>query len=349
MLHYLEWEIYRGAHKIVGDLLGLKPEESIVITADTESDSRVVNAVAAAAHQIGAKPLVVWMVASPYGVGKQTDPVIPVNALASLIENADAWVEFNYKWLLYSTAYEKALARNPRLRHLCLVGMDVSMLIRTIERVDIPLLRRFQDVLTEKLRKAKHIRITSPAGTSVEFERALDGAVLNNKGEAFAPGSHMLPGQISVAPAFNSINGVIVSDGSIYPPLGLLKEPIKLYIERGEIVKVEGGKEAVEFHNWLKGFNHPQMLRLAHLSFGLNPGAMLTGNILEDERIWGATEWGIGYVSRRLTGGAPIEAPTHTDAVCLNSSVWLDGVQILDKGKFIDPELSELAKKLRKY
>lgn len=349
MFQYLEWEVHHGAYKIVHDLLGLKPGETVVITADTESDSRVVNAVAAAAHLVGAKPLAVWMVASQYGVGKQTDPVVPIDALVALLEKADAWVEFNYKWLLYSTTYERAFTRNPMLRHLCLVGMNADMLVRTVERVDIPLLRRFQDLLAEKLRKARHIRITSPAGTDVEFERAPDGAVLNNKGEAFTPGSHMLPGQISIAPIFNSINGTIVFDGSVYPPLGLLKEPIKLFIKKGEIIKVEGGKEAVEFYNWLKGFNHPQMYRLAHLSFGLNPGAKLTGNILEDERIWGATEWGIGYVSRRLTQGEPIEAPTHTDGVCLNSSVWLDEIQILDEGKFIDPELSELAKKLMRY
>ncbi|MEM0014031.1 MAG: hypothetical protein QXD22_00240 [Zestosphaera sp.] len=348
MPQYMEWELYRAAYKLVSELLGLKPDETIVITADTESDERVINVTAGAAYHIGAKPLTVWMRASPFGVGKLTDPVIPVEALSALLANADVWVEFNYKWLLYSTTYENAMSQNRRLRHLCLVGMDVDMMVRVIERVDLQVLRHFQDILADMLRKTRYIRITTPTGTNVEFERSLTGSVLNNKGEAFTPGSHMLPGQISVAPIFDSINGVIVFDGSVYPPLGLIKEPIKLHIKNGEIVRVEGGEDAIAFDKWLRGFNHPQMLRLAHLSFGINPGAKLTGNILEDERVWGATEWGIGYVSRRLTGSTPIEAPSHTDGICLNSSVWLDNVQILDKGRYVEPRLAELAKKLNK-
>ncbi len=346
MPQYVEWELYRAAYKLVTEMLGLKPGETVVITADTESDQRVVDVTAGAAYNAGAKPLSVWMIASPLGVGKLTDPVIPVEALSALLANADVWIELNNRWLLYSTTYENAMTRNKKLRHLCLVGMNADMMVRVIERVDLQTLRAFQDVLAGMLKSARRIRIASPAGTDVEFEREPTGAILNNKGEAFIPGSHMLPGQISIAPKFETINGVIVFDGSIYPPLGLLKQPVKLHVKEGVIVRIEGGEEAIAFDKWLRGFDHPQMLRLAHLSFGINPGAKLTGNILEDERVWGATEWGIGYVSRRLTGSAPIEAPSHTDGVCLNSSVWLDDVQILDKGKFVEPKLAELARKL---
>ncbi|MCK9444513.1 MAG: hypothetical protein M0Q14_08305, partial [Tissierellaceae bacterium] len=39
-------------------------------------------------------------------------------------------------------------------------------------------------------------------------------------------------------------------------------------------------------------------------------------------------------------------AKSHVDGICLESSVWLDGVQILDEGKYVHPELKELARKL---
>jgi leucyl aminopeptidase (aminopeptidase T) len=70
--------------------------------------------------------------------------------------------------------------------------------------------------------------------------------------------------------------------------------------------------------------------------------------VLEDERFWGATEWGMGYVGAILTGGEPIQAPSHTDGICCNTSVWLDGKQIWDQGRAVHPELAELAKKLGK-
>ena len=36
------------------------------------------------------------------------------------------------------------------------------------------------------------------------------------------------------------------------------------------------------------------------------------------------------------------DAVSHTDGICLNSSVWLDGVQIMDEGKIVLPELAAL-------
>jgi len=104
---------------------------------------------------------------------------------------------------------------------------------------------------------------------------------------------------------------------------------------------IEGGKSAAEFESWLKGFNDPNMLRIAHVCYGFNPGAKLTGDIVEDERVWGCTEWGLGNFPGR-------PAASHTDGICLNSTVWVDGEQILDKGVSIHPELAKLAKKLGK-
>jgi len=41
-------------------------------------------------------------------------------------------------------------------------------------------------------------------------------------------------------------------------------------------------------------------------------------------------------------------AATHTDGICLNASVWVDGEQILDRGRSVHPELAELARELGK-
>ena len=43
-----------------------------------------------------------------------------------------------------------------------------------------------------------------------------------------------------------------------------------------------------------------------------------------------------------------ISPPSHTDGISLNTSVYLDGIQITDNGKVIDPELARLAAKLGK-
>jgi hypothetical protein len=77
--------------------LGIKRGESIVVTADSLSDETVVEAVTGVAHAQGAKVLEVWMPASPRGVGKQAEVVLPVEALSSLLSRVDVWVELNYR------------------------------------------------------------------------------------------------------------------------------------------------------------------------------------------------------------------------------------------------------------
>lgn len=342
-----EFELGKASDILVRELFKLKEGETFVITADTESDPRVIDATARVAFAVGAKPMVIWL-ASPLGVAKAADPMLPIEALTAALKEADAWAEFNNEWLLYSTPYDIAMKENRKLRHLCLVGMNVDMMIRCIGRVDYPTLKEFQERLAEMTRKAKHVRMTTPAGEDIEFDNDPNHPVGSELGYADTPGSYMLAGQIWWAPDLDTVNGVIVFDGSIVPPIGLLKKPVELYIKQGKIIRIEGNKEAIEFETWLKSFDHPQMLKLAHVCYGFNPNARLTGNILEDERVWGCTEWGIGHMD---TGFAPpngIPAPSHSDGICLNTSVWLDDKQVLDKGKVVLTNLARLAQKLGK-
>jgi len=347
MPEFYEYELGKTALKIAAELFKLKPNETIAITADTESDARAVNAMATAAFAVGAKPMTIWT-PSPLGVGKAAEPMLPVEAMTAVLKAADAWVEFNNKYLLYSTPFEVALRDNPKLRYMNLSGMNVDMLVRTIGRVDLQALSEFQGTLASMIKASTRIRLTSPAGEDVEMEFDPKGPVVNDVGFADTPGPHFLSGQLT--PGYSSsVNGVIVFDGSVVPPMGLVKEPVKIHVKNGTVERVEGGNDALTLDNWLRGFNDPAMFRVAHLSFGSNPGAKLTGNIVEDERVWGSTEWGIGYVGPDLTNdGKPLTAASHTDGISLNTSVWLDGKQIFDKGKLVHPELAGLARKLGK-
>jgi leucyl aminopeptidase (aminopeptidase T) len=340
-----EYELGLAADRLVRDNFALQPGETLIITADTESDERVVNATARSAFALGAKPMVIWL-ASPRGVGKAADPFLPVEALTGALSHADAWVEFNNQWLLYSTPFERAMDANQRLRYMCLVGMDADMMTRMMARVDKTKLSAFLRRVTEMTGEARQMRITTPAGTDLYFETDSGHRLTYDDGNAAEPGMHFLGGQIGFIPKFESIKGTLVFDGSIVPPCGLLKEPVFMRVEKGRVVRIDGGAQAKEFQAWLSSFEDDNMFRLAHGCYGFNPGARLTGNILEDERVWGCTEWGLGYLSAADAPLDPINAKSHTDGICLNSSVWLDEVQIMDKGTVIHPELMSLARQL---
>ena len=345
-----EYELGKAADILARGLFKLKPGETFVITADTESDLRVVDATARAAFAVGAKPMVI-LLASPLGVGKAADPMLPVESLSGALNGADAWVEFNKQWLMFSTPYNRAMQENKKLRYMNLVEMNASMMVRLIGRVNYPALGEFLDNLHKMTTETTHFRLTTPAGEEIEFDLNPDPDRITTleKGYADVPGCRMMAGQIGWAPKFDTINGILVFDGSVVPPLGKLEEPIHMTVEKGEIVKVDGGNEAREFEQWMDSWNHPQMRRLAHVCWAFHPGARLSGDIVEDERIWGATEWGIGEVGPGLSVTRQhTSAPSHTDGICLSTSAWLDGVQLLDEGKVVHPELLPLAEKLGK-
>ncbi|MBI5838859.1 MAG: aminopeptidase [Chloroflexi bacterium] len=345
MTEHYPFELVKAARILADDMLAFQPEETVVITADTQSDMRVVHAVAAAAHSVGAKPMVIHLVA-PLGVAKAADPFLPVESLTAALTHADAWIELNQQWLLYSTPYERALAVNKKLRYMCLVGMDVDMMVRLIGRIDASLLSQFMKKVTDMTQRARAMRIITPAGNDLTFNLVASRQVYCDDGRAQTPGAHFPGGQISFFPDFESIHGRLVFDGTIAPPCGFLNEPVSLDVERGRVTRIRGGRKADEFRAWLESFNDPNMFRLAHGCYGFNPGARLSGNVLEDERIWGCTEWGLGYLNPVDAPPDGIEAKSHCDGICLNSSVWLDGVQIMDCGKVIHPDLKPLADRL---
>ncbi len=340
-----EFELAKAAEVLVKQLFQLKEGEIFAITGDTLSDERAINAVARAAYAVGAKPMVVWT-CTPPGPGAQIDAFLPSNAIAAAMKEADAWVEFNHMYYLYSETHNNVMAANKKMRFLGLPAMHVDTFVRLFAKVDHQLLSDFLWAVTNRTRATKHMRITTPAGQDVEFDNKPEWPAGCENGFCDTPGIHMLAGQIGWSPDFDTINGTIVFDGSLVPQYGLLTEPIFLEVEKGVIREIRGGRQAKQLETFLKSFHHPQMMRLAHVCYGFHPGAKNTGQLGEDERVWGCTQWGIGAVGTFLAPPYGVPGPSHIDGTCLNSSVYLDGVQISDCGVLVDPEFKALAAKL---
>jgi leucyl aminopeptidase (aminopeptidase T) len=203
------------------------------------------------------------------------------------------------------------------------------------------------DAMTELLEAATEMKMTTPAGTNLTCN--IKGRLIDHASKRiFGPGEQTyVGGQVSWYPDPETINGTLVFDGSIWPPeeIGLINTPIQLRIDRGEITKVEGDREANVLKQWFESWENPNIYKLAHLSYGLNPGARLTGNILEDERVFGCLEIGIGAQPPALGIFKidPAEATSgHTDAIMLNPTVELDGQVIEKDGAFTHAKLVKI-------
>ena len=156
----------------------------------------------------------------------------------------------------------------------------------------------------------------------------------------------MLPGQIAWTPDVETVNGTIVFDGALAPVCGIPSVPVKAVIENGKVVDFHGGLEAGQYFDWLKSFNDPQMLRISHTGLGLNPGAELSGDILQDQRVWGSATWAFGSIGANLIPPAGVSGASHSDCVALNISLWMDGEELIRDGRIVQEELAKLAEGL---
>ncbi len=334
--------VRRTADKLVRNVLKAKEGETVAITCDTESDWAFANELERAAATIGAKPILVRNKAPPH-VGRAAEPFLPLESLTGVVANSDVWIELNGKWLLYSSVYEEAMKRK-RTRYMCLVGMNRDMAVRCIGNVDVPGVLEFQRVLQRITKGVRSMHYTTPAGSDVTFENDPGRPVLV-EGDVSGPGEYMLLGQVDWAPIEGTINGTIVYDGSVNPPdeLGLLKEPVKLEVRNGRVERVHGSRSAGTYERWLRSLNDENMFVPAHISYGCNPGAKLTGNVLEDERIWGVLEWGLGNQSETF-GAQNTRAISHSDGITLKPTLEGDSQLIIKAGKYVHPDLTAAAR-----
>jgi len=124
-------------------------------------------------------------------------------------------------------------------------------------------------------------------------------------------------------------DGVIVFDGSL-AGFGLLSAAVRVTVAGGRAVEADG-----EAGEWLlqtldAGGEHGRSL--AELGIGTNSAAILTGNVLEDEKVIGTAHLAFG-TSAGL-GGVNV-AGVHIDGVLRRPTVELDGVRVVADGRLL--------------
>lgn len=337
---YLSFEAAGAARKLVRDVMLVRPGENVLITVDTAGDRRVAEYVAEAVYSAGAVPTLMVYPTTP-GAAVEPPPTV-----AGAAARSQVWIELAVGYALYSDAFRAAMAAG--CRYICLTGMDVDMLVRTVGRVDYAALIALGETLRRLVAAANRVEVTSPAGTRLVAENR--GRKVRHSGKlADTPGEPiMLGGQISWCPVEETVEGTLVFDGAIWPPaeLGKLSSPVELTIREGVVRDVRGGHEALVFKRWLESWDDPNMYRVAHYSLGFNPGVTRpTGRIVEDERVFGCVELGIGTQGPQI-GGKTWTARSHTDGVVLSPTIVLDGQALEVEGRYVHPEVVEACRRL---
>ena len=338
-------EVGKAALKTVKEICDIRPGEDVLIYDDTAADHRVVQAIAAAAHAIGAKVTLCTYETPPEAC---QDPPRPVTAA---MKEADVLIENSVQYTLYSKAQTEAL-KHIRC-YLLYAGYNIDDFVRMVAKVDFPTLIQFGEVLSDITQKTKKVRMTTEAGTDIVGTTG--GRIVHQPGGVYnmpkGPMQSIMPaGQVVWCPIEETINGTIVYDGFLWPPdeIGALPKPhVKVEVKNGEIVDIEQNTNGMIFKKWLDSFNDPKMYRIAHFTYGISPTAQLksTTKIAEGERYFGNIEFGMG-MQGPLIHGKGWTAASHSDGTCIAASVYLDDKIIANNGKFVHPELAKLAKKM---
>jgi leucyl aminopeptidase (aminopeptidase T) len=204
-----------------------------------------------------------------------------------------------------------------------------EMLARVMS-ADMAELRRRGRALAEILTAGSEARITSSIGSDLTLD--IDGRpAIADAGELTEPGAFgNLPcGEGFVSPHHDSGSGKLMVDGVI-GSIGIPEEPVELTVEDGALVDATGlmGEELMR-QLTIAG---PDGTRVAELGVGTNEKAILTGELLEDEKLLGTVHVAFG-ASAGI--GGDIQVPVHLDCVVMTPTLTVDGKEVVRDGELL--------------
>jgi leucyl aminopeptidase (aminopeptidase T) len=208
-------------------------------------------------------------------------------------------------------------------------GVSEEMLARVMG-ADMGRLRDRGALICAQLDAGSEARITCPRGSDLrlglEGRTAIpDAGALTERG-AFG---NIPCGEGFIAPVEGTAEGTLVVDGSI-AGVGMLEEPVELTVREGHLVEADGeeGARLLELltRHGKEGTN------VAELGIGTNEEAILTGNVLEDEKILGTAH--VAFGASAAIGGT-VQVPVHLDCVVLEPTVEIDGEPLVLTGELL--------------
>jgi leucyl aminopeptidase (aminopeptidase T) len=229
---------------------------------------------------------------------------------------------------LSHTSARKA-ANEAGARVATMPGVSEEMLARVMG-ADMSHLRDRGAEVCGQLDAGSEARITCPNGSDLRLglegrAAIIDAGVLSEKG-AFG---NIPCGEGFIAPVEGTAEGTLVVDGSI-AGIGMLEEPVELTVRGGHLVDA-GGAEGGRLMELLTKHGEDGT-NVAELGIGTNEEAILTGNVLEDEKILGTAH--VAFGASAAIGGT-VQVPVHLDCVVLEPTVEIDGKPLVLAGELL--------------
>ncbi|MCX7909675.1 MAG: aminopeptidase [Ignavibacteria bacterium] len=252
----------------------------------------------------------------------------PPEQIATLMQEVDVVVAPTSKSITHTNARREASKLGVRIATM--PGITPDTMLRCLSADPNKILETSEKV-AKRLQNVSTIRVTTELGTDIILpikgrQIIKSTGILRNIGEY----GNLPSGEVYLAPWEKQSNGVIVFDGSI-AGIGKLKNPVKVTVEDGYGVDFEGDEEAKQLYDMLKSIGH-EAFAIGEFGIGTNYKAIITGSILEDEKVLGTIHIAFG---NNLTMGGKIKAKGHIDGIVTKPTVFFDDNMIMKEGKLL--------------
>jgi leucyl aminopeptidase (aminopeptidase T) len=258
---------------------------------------------------------------------RETHAAEPPRPVAAAMAAADVVLAPTIQSLSHTAARKKASEAGVRIATL--PGVTEEMLARLMNG-DLDEMRRRGWAIVNVMNRGAQVRITDANGSDLRFsiegrEGIVDAGELSGRG-AFG---NLPCGEGFIAPVEGSAEGTLVVDGSI-AAIGLVESLVQLTVDGGHLVGATGDEGARLME--LLTPHGPDGTNVAELGIGTNEEAILTGNILEDEKIFGTAH--VAFGASAGIGGT-VQVPVHLDVVVKEPTVEIDGEAVLGGGELL--------------
>lgn len=301
-----------AAKSVLHQNLHVKSDEQILIVTDTDLKD-----IAEIFHQAGTElgnETILMEMATRSKPGEE-----PPQPVSEAMKFADVVFCITKQSLTHTKARKEASANGARVATM--PGMTLDMLEEGAITADYTEVEKLTAQYCESLEKGEKVEIKKGNDTisfSIKGRKAIPSTgVFREKGES----GNLPSGESYIAPIEDSANGTMTIDGSI-AGIGVLSEPVILRVENGKLVDASGekGKQLLAL------LGNGAGRTIAEFGIGTNKKARLTGNVLEDEKVYGTVH--IAFGSNKSFGGVT-EAGVHIDCVIKEPIVHIDRERII--------------------
>jgi len=326
-------ELTPGANNAIHTCLRIQPDEKVTVITD-EATAEIAAALVYELELLGA-PYRAFVLEDYAPRPLETKPRIVLDDLETSQVSIFA-VQAQHGELKTRMQMTDVVNRR-KIRHAHMVNITKQIMLDGM-RSDYDVVDRISTLVWQDASSARQIRATTEAGTDIIADMNPAYRWIKTSGIISPLKWGNLPGgETFTTPG--EVNGTFVVDGVVGDYLcakygDLQDDPLTVRIEKNRLVEAHSGNKELQEEFWRYTHTDENSDRVGEFAIGTNIGLRdVIGNILQDEKIPGVhIAFGNPY---GFHTGADWFSSTHIDVVGKQFNIWIDGHQIMERGRFL--------------